>query len=320
MAHSHAHGGPAHAARMRPLAWTLALVVAYTVAEVIGGFWSGSLALLADAGHMVSDAAALALTLLAIRFSRRAPTAERTYGFHRAEILAALVNGVTLIIIAIFICLEAYDRFQNPPEVKGALMLGIAAGGLVVNLAGLWLLHGGHAHDLNVRGAWLHVLTDALGSVQAIAAGVLMVMYGWYWVDPIASVLIALLVVYSASLLISQSVHVLMEGAPGHINVDEVRAALTALDTVEDVHDLHIWSITSGFVSLSAHIVVTETSDHRAVLKSSQRLLVERFGIRHTTIQVDSCESCDQAHHDVHERFEVLTAGVPSSGSGRTER
>jgi cobalt-zinc-cadmium efflux system protein len=250
---------------------------------------------------MVSDAAALALTLVAIRFGRRAPTPERTYGFHRAEILAALVNGITLIIIAIFICLEAYERFHNPPAVEGGLMLGIAAGGLVVNLAGLWLLHGGHTHDLNVRGAWLHVLTDALGSVQAIAAGVLIVMYGWYWVDPIASVLIALLVVYSASLLISQSVHVLMEGAPGHINVDEVRAALAKLDTVEDVHDLHIWSITSGFVSLSAHVVVSETADHRVVLKASERLLVDRFGIRHTTIQVDSCQSCDQAHHDIHE-------------------
>ena len=298
--HDHAHrSGPG--ARTRPLAWTLALVVVYTAAEVIGGIWSGSLALLADAGHMVSDAAALALTLFAIRFARRAPTPERTYGFHRAEILAALVNGVTLVIIALFIFMEAYERFQSPPPVEGDLMLGVAAGGLVVNLAGLWLLHGGHSHDLNVRGAWLHVLTDALGSVQAIVAGVLIVMYGWYWVDPIASILIALLVIYSAFLLISQSVHVLMEGAPGHINVDEVRAALAALDTVEDVHDLHIWSITSGFVSLSAHIVVNETSDHRAILRSSERLLVERFGIRHTTIQVDSCERCDQAHHDVHQ-------------------
>ena len=301
MAHDHAHGGHGHGARTRPLAWTLALVVAYTAAEVIGGIWSGSLALLADAGHMVSDAAALALTLFAIRFARRAPTPERTYGFHRAEILAALVNGVTLVIIALFIFMEAYERFQNPPPIEGGLMLGVAAGGLIVNLAGLWLLHGGHSHDLNVRGAWLHVLTDALGSVQAIVAGVLIVMYGWYWVDPIASILIALLVIYSAFLLISQSVHVLMEGAPGHINVDEVRAALIALDTVEDVHDLHIWSITSGFVSLSAHIVVSETCDHRAVLRSSERVLVERFGIRHTTIQVDSCESCDQAHHDVHQ-------------------
>lgn len=301
MAHDHAHGGSGHGARTRPLAWTLALVVGYTAAEVVGSIWSGSLALLADAGHMVSDAAALALTLFAIRFARRAPTPERTYGFYRAEILAALVNGITLVVIALFIFMEAYDRFQSPPPVEGGLMLGVAVGGLAVNLAGLWLLHGGHAHDLNVRGAWLHVLTDALGSVQAIVAGVLIVMYGWYWVDPLASILIALLVIYSAFLLISQSVHVLMEGAPVHINVDEVRAALTALETVEDVHDLHIWSITSGFVSLSAHIVVSETCDHRAVLRASERLLVERFGIRHTTIQVDSCESCDQAHHDVHQ-------------------
>lgn len=301
MAHDHAHGGSARGDRTRPLAWTLALVVAYTAAEVAGGLWSGSLALLADASHMVSDAAALALTLFAIRFARKAPTAERTFGFHRAEILAALVNGVALAVIAIFIVMEAYDRVQDPTEVQGGLMLGVAAGGLVVNLAGLWLLHGGHTHDLNVRGAWLHVLTDTLGSVQAMVAGVLIVMYGWHWVDPVASILIALLVIYSAWLLISQSVHVLMEGAPMHINVDDVRAALTALDTVEDVHDLHIWSITSGFVALSAHIVVSEASDHRAVLRSSERVLVERFSIRHTTIQMDSCTSCDQAHHDVHE-------------------
>ena len=209
-----------------PSAWTLALVIAYTVAEVIGGIWSGSLALLADAGHMVSDAAALALTLFAIRFARKAPTAERTFGFHRAEILAALVNGVTLIAIALFIFMEAYERLQQPPEVEGGLMLGVAAGGLAVNLAGLWLLRGSHAHDLNVRGAWLHVFTDALGSVQAIAAGALILMYGWYWVDPLASILIALLVVYSAWSLISQSVHVLMEGAPPHIPVADVRTAL----------------------------------------------------------------------------------------------
>ena len=300
MAHDHPHHSSPRGSRTQSLAWTLAFVVAYTVAEVLGGLWSGSLALLADAGHMVSDAAALALTLFAIRFARKAPTPERTYGFHRAEILAALVNGVTLIAIAIFICMEAYERLQQPTEVQGGLMLGVAAGGLVVNLAGLWLLHGGHEHDLNVRGAWLHVLTDALGSVQAIVAGVLILAYGWYWVDSLASILIAFLVVYSAWSLISQSIGVLMEGAPRHIRVNDVREALNGLDTVEDVHDLHIWSITSGFVSLSAHLVVNETSNHRVVLESSERLLADRFGIRHTTIQIDSCTNCDQAHHDVH--------------------
>jgi cobalt-zinc-cadmium efflux system protein len=305
MAHDHPHPGIARADRARSLGWTLALVVAYTVAEIIGGVWSGSLALLADAGHMVSDAAALALTLFAIRFARKAPTAERTFGFHRAEILAALVNGVTLIAIALFIFIEAYERLQQPPAVEGRLMLVVAAGGLVVNLAGLWLLRGSHAHDLNVRGAWLHVFTDALGSVQAIAAGALILMYGWHWVDPLASILIALLVVYSAWSLISQSVHVLMEGAPPHIPVADVRTALKDLDTVKDVHDLHIWSITSGFVALSAHIVVDDGANEGAVLKSSERVLVERFGIRHTTIQIDTCDTCDQAHHDVHHHAAV---------------
>jgi cobalt-zinc-cadmium efflux system protein len=300
MAHSHAHDRAASGARARSLTWTLALVVAYIAAEVIGGLWSGSLALLADAGHMVSDAAALALTLFAIRFARRAPTSERTFGFHRAEILAALVNGVTLIVIAIFILVEAYERLLEPPQVEGGLMLGVAAGGLAVNLAGLWLLGGSHALDLNVRGAWLHVLTDALGSVQAIIAGVLILAYGWYWVDPIASILIALLVVYSSWSLIRQSVHVLMEGSPAHIPVAAVRTALQDIDAVKDVHDLHIWSITSGFVSLSTHIVVDEGADGAAVLKASERVLIDRFGIHHTTIQIDRSETCDQAHHAVH--------------------
>jgi cobalt-zinc-cadmium efflux system protein len=299
MPHDHRHHGNARGDRSRALAWTLALVIAYTVAEVVGGIWSGSLALLADAGHMVSDAAAVALTLFAIRFARRAPTAERTFGFHRAEILAALVNGVTLIAIAIFILMEAYERLQQPPEVRGGLLLAVAAGGLAVNLAGLWLLRGSHVHDLNVRGAWLHVMTDAIGSVQAIVAGTLIVLYGWHWADPLVSIFIALLVVYSAWSLVSQSVHVLMEGTPAHIAVDDVRAALSDLDTVKDVHDLHIWSITSGFVSFSAHIVLHDGADQDAVLKSSERVLVERFGIRHTTIQIDTCDTCDQAHHDV---------------------
>jgi cobalt-zinc-cadmium efflux system protein len=241
------------------------------------------------------------LTLFAIRFARKAPTTERTFGFHRAEILAALVNGITLIAIAIFILLEAYERLYEPRTVDGGLMLGVAAGGLVVNLAGLWLLGGSHAHDLNVRGAWLHVFTDALGSVQAVIAGVLILAYGWYWVDPVASILIAVLVVYSAWSLISQSVHVLMEGSPAHIAVADVRTALRNIGTVIDVHDLHVWSITSGFVSLSAHIVVDERADATGVLRSSERVLVERFGIHHTTIQIDRCEMCDQAHHDVHQ-------------------
>jgi cobalt-zinc-cadmium efflux system protein len=295
--HDHAH---AHGPRTRGLAWTLALVVTYTVAEVIGGIVSGSLALVADAGHMVSDAAALALTLVAIRFARKPPTAEHTYGYHRAEILAALVNGATLIAIAVFIFVEAYHRLHEPPEIEGGLMLAVAAGGLLVNLSGLWLLHGSHSDDLNVRGAWLHVLTDTLGSIQVIAAGALIWAFGMTWVDPIASVLIAMLVIYSAWALIRQSVGVLMEGTPSHIKLGDLRAALESLPDVREIHDLHVWTITSGFVSLSAHVTVHEGADAAAVLKSSERLLVERFKIRHTTIQIDRVTNCDQAHHHAH--------------------
>ncbi len=301
MSHQHAHGH-AHGRQSRTsaLAWTLALVLAYTVAEVVGGLLSGSLALLADAGHMVSDAAALALTLVAIRFARKAPTPERTYGHHRAEILAALVNGATMMAIAVFIFIEAYHRLRQPAEIAGGLMLVVAAGGLVVNLSGLWLLRGSHADDLNVRGAWLHVLGDALGSFQALVAGALVWAYGWTWADPIASVLIAVLVIGSSWALVRQSVGVLMEGTPEHIQLGELRAALEEIPDVREIHDLHVWSITSGFVSLSAHAIVTETADAVAVLKASERVLVERFQIRHTTIQIDRATNCDQVHHDPH--------------------
>ena len=276
---------------------TLALVLLYMGAEVVGGIVSGSLALLADAGHMLSDAGALALTLVAMRFARRPPTATRTFGFHRAEILAALANGATLVAIAIFIFMQAFERLRNPPDVEGGLMLAVAGGGLVVNGLGLWILRSGHDHSLNVRGAWLHVLSDALGSVQAIAAGALIWAFGWNWIDPIASVLIGCLVVYSSWSLIQQAVAVLMEEAPGHIDVDAVRAALLGLPGVSNVHDLHVWTITSGFVALSAHLTCVERERQEFVLKAAQDVLVSRFGIRHTTIQIDREASCDGAAH-----------------------
>jgi cobalt-zinc-cadmium efflux system protein len=265
--------------------------------EVIGGVLSGSLALLADAGHMLSDAGALVLTLFAMKMARRRPTAERTYGYYRAEILAALANGATLVAIAIYIFVEAYGRFQDPPSVQGPLMLAVACGGLIVNGAGLWLLRGGRQGNLNVRGAWLHVLTDALGSIQAIVAGALIWAFAWNWVDPLASVLIALLVIYSSWSLIAQSVGVLMEGAPGNVKVDDVRAALLELPDVSSVHDLHIWTITSGFVALSAHVTCVEPARRDEVLRSAQRILAERFGIQHSTIQIDRDPSCDGVAH-----------------------
>jgi cobalt-zinc-cadmium efflux system protein len=293
-AHSHDHGGGANARR---LTITFALVVAYMGAEVVGGIVSGSLALIADAGHMLSDAAALGLTLFAMRFARRPATPLRTYGSYRAEIIAALVNGATLVAVAIYIFVEAAERLSNPPEVEGTVMLVVAAGGLLVNGAGLLILHAGRAENLNMKGAWLHVLTDALGSVQAIVAGALIWAYGWRWVDPVASVLIGLLVIYSSWSLIRQSVAVLMEGAPGHIDVDAVRTALLAVPNVSSVHDLHVWTITSGFVALSAHVTCSDQRDDDVVLKSAGAVLATQFGIQHTTIQIDRDGTCEVADH-----------------------
>jgi cobalt-zinc-cadmium efflux system protein len=294
-AHDHAHG---HAdASMGRLGWTLALVLAYAAAEVVGGLVSGSLALLADAGHMLSDGAAIGLTLFAMWFARRAPTPTRTFGNFRAEILAALVNGSTLVGIALIILIEAAHRLRQPVVVEGTVMLIVAVGGLLVNLAGLHLLRGGQRGNLNVQGAWLHVVTDALGSAQAIAAAALIRAFGWTWVDPVASILIALLVVYSSWTLVRRAVGVLMEGTPAHIDPEAVRAALRGVAGVDDVHDFHVWSITSGFVALSAHLVVPTTVDVRDVLRRSQQCLADRFGIRHSTLQVDVDVPCHQVQH-----------------------
>ncbi len=298
MARDHQYGTRLEgSSQARPIAITLGLVVMYMGLEVVGGIVSGSLALIADAGHMLSDAGALALTLFAMKMARRHPTTERTYGYYRAEILAALANGATLVAIAIYIFVEAYERFRDPPEVQGPLMLAVAFGGLLVNAVGLWLLRGGREGSLNVRGAWLHVLTDALGSVQAIGAGALIWAFAWNWVDPLASVFIGLLVIYSSWSLIAQSVAVLMEGAPGNVKVDDVRSALLDLPNVSSVHDLHVWTITSGFVALSAHVTCTEPARRDDVLQSAQRVLAERFGIRHSTIQIDRDPTCDSVAH-----------------------
>ena len=289
-AHSHSHGGAGHshgrAASRKRLAWVLALSGGYMVAEFIGGLATNSLALLADAGHMLSDVAALGLSLFAMWLAERPPTSQRTYGFYRTEILAALVNGATLVAISVFIFVEAYHRFREPPEVQGALMMGIAAGGLAINLTGLWILNAGRGESVNVRGAWLHVATDALGSVGAIIGGALIAFFGWEWADPVVSVAIGLLVVFSSWSLVRETVSVLMESAPGHIDVDEVRASMRSVEGVSSVHDLHVWSITSGLVALSAHI----TADGRpvaAVIAETRELVHERFGIDHVTLQVE---------------------------------
>lgn len=300
-AHDHAgHAGHVHVHGSRPAVrrrlWlVLLLVVAYMGAEVVGGILSGSLALLADAGHMLSDAGSLGLALFATWFASRPAPPERTYGHHRAEILAALAHGGTLVAVAIFVFVEAWERFRSPPEVEGGLLMVIAIGGLVVNVIGLWVLHGGRNENLNVKGAWLHVMTDALGSLQAIVAGGLILLFGWHLADPIASVVIGILVMYSAWTLTRSAVAVLMEGVPSHLDVDEVRHAIRAIDGVAGVHDLHIWTITSGFVALSAHVVETpgDAPDGLNLLARVRRTLQDRFGIEHTTIQIEPADFDD---------------------------
>jgi cobalt-zinc-cadmium efflux system protein len=264
------------------------------VAEVVGAWFTGSLALLADAGHMLSDAAALGLSLFAAWICDRPPTSRQTFGYYRTEILAAMANGATLVGIALFIFVEAYRRVWQPPEVLGGPMMLVAFGGLIINLLALRILGGAHQESLNIRGAWLHVLMDTLGSIGALSAGGLIWAFGWNLADPIASALIAVLVIYSAWRLLAESVGVLMESAPRGIDVDEIRRALLAVPGVDDLHDLHVWTITSGLDSLSAHVVIGEGVRHAALLATLRQMLHERFGIDHLTIQIEPADFAER--------------------------
>jgi cobalt-zinc-cadmium efflux system protein len=289
--HSHAHShGPVGADTTRRLVFTLVLQAAYLVAEVVGGYMANSLALLADAGHMLSDVGALALSLFAIWIARLPATDRRTFGYHRTEILAALFNAATLIAISIYIFYEAWERFHDPQPVQGVLVMWIALGGLLVNGIGVWLLHAGREHNLNIRGAWLHLLTDALGNVGVIAGGLLVWMMGWNWADPAVSVLIGALVIWSSWHLLRESVGVLLEGTPPHIDVEAVRTALLEVPDVEAVHDLHVWTITSGMEALSCHVVVGGRDERRysgEILADVHDLLHQRFGLHHLTVQIE---------------------------------
>ena len=286
-AHDHAQAGRDNARR---LTFTLVLQAAYLVAEVVGGYLANSLALLADAGHMLSDVAALALSLFAVWIAQKPATARRTFGYYRTEILAALANAATLIAISIYIFWEAAQRLRSPEPVEGTIVVWVAVGGLLVNVWGAALLHGGREHSLNIRGAWLHLMTDAAGNVGVIAGGILVWAWGLSWADPAVSVLIGVLVIWSSWGLLKDSVGVLLEGAPGHIDVDAVRAALMEVAGVEGVHDLHVWSITSGIEALSCHVVVGERDERRAsgeILADVHHLLHQRFGLHHLTIQIE---------------------------------
>lgn len=291
--HSLAHAGPGDRPRLarreqrRRLGFALALAVAYLGAEVAGGLWTGSLALLADAGHLLSDVGSLALGMAAIWLAERPSPAARTFGYQRMEILAALVNGVALGVVSVLICVEAVERLRAPPPVAGLPMMAIAAGGLAVNLAGMAVLQAGRRESLNLRAAWLHLMGDALGSVGAVLAGAAIWLFGLRLADPIASFAIAALILVSAWALLRETVDVLLEAAPPHLDVEEIGRALAEIDGVVSVHDLHVWTITSGMVSLSCHIQCGEEASNHAVLRELQAMLRQRFGIDHATIQVE---------------------------------
>jgi len=271
----------------KSLSIALAITATWFLIELLGGFYTNSLALLADAAHMLTDLAALGLSLFALIISARPATHEKTYGYFRAEILAALANGIILVLIGIYIFYEAYQRFLSPPEVRSVPMLVVAATGLVANLVAASLLYSTQHENLNIRGAFLHVLGDTLGSVGAIVAGVIMVMWRWYLADPIVSILVALLVMYSSWQLVRESVDVLLEGTPRHLKVTNILADLGSANGVRSVHDLHVWSITSGMPAMSCHIVLRPDVDASAVLAVLSRIMREKYSIEHTTIQIE---------------------------------
>jgi cobalt-zinc-cadmium efflux system protein len=291
----------------RRLVWVLALTVAYGVAEVVGGIVSNSLALLADAGHMATDALALGLAVFAGWFARRPPDSGRTFGYQRAEILAALTNGIILVVICGFIFWEALHRIAEPPGVATGIMAWIAAGGLAVNLLSMWLLHG-HTHGLNARAAFLHVLGDLLGSVGALVAAALIALFGWQIADPLASLFIGGIIVFSSVRLVLRSVNVLMEGTPAHLDPEEIARLLRALPGVAEVHDLHLWSLGGRAPLLTAHLVVDLTVRAHDVLRAATSELRLVYGIEHVTIQIEPPD------------FNIVGIGRPSVDSGTTSR
>jgi cobalt-zinc-cadmium efflux system protein len=259
--------------------------------ELVGGLLANSLALLADAGHMLADVVALAVALWVSHMAQRPATAERTYGLLRLEILAALVNGAFLIAIAVGIGIEAVDRLRTPPTINGGLLMGVATVGLVANAVAAVILHRGHQHSLNQRAAYLHVLGDLLGSVGALVAGGLVFWTGWAAADPIVSVAIGGLILAGAWRLVRESVDVLLEGTPRHISLADVHRQLAAVEGVASVHDLHVWTVTSGVVAMSGHLVVRDPADHQRVLEAAQGLM-GRLGIAHVTVQIERDPTC----------------------------
>jgi cobalt-zinc-cadmium efflux system protein len=278
--------------------YVLLLTALFMVVEAVGGWLSGSLALLADAGHMLTDVGALGLTILTAAIARRPADDRKTYGYLRWEIIAALVNGAALIGIAVWVVVEAFHRLGRPHPVEAGLLMVVAAAGLAVNAVALWLLHGSHQHSLNTRGAYLHILSDLLGSVAALSAGVVIALTGWTPIDPILSIVLALMILAGAWNLVKESTNILLEAVPLSVSMAEVQRRMLAVEGVRGVHDLHVWTVTSGVIAMSGHAVVPALASHPGVLDGIRREM-GRLGIGHVTIQLEVADGCEPVETSV---------------------
>lgn len=293
--HDRGHDGHHHTTNQRSLLLAFLLIVTFMVVEVIGGLWTNSLALLSDAGHMLGDAAALGLSFLAVRFGARKATPSQTFGYRRFEILAAFFNGLTLLVISGYIIIEAYRRLYAPPEILSGGMLLVAVIGLLVNVLAAWILMRGERDNLNVRSALLHVFGDLLGSVGAITAALLIIMFGWTLADPLASLFVALLIMGSGYRVTRDAIHILMEGAPHQIDVVAMQDDLANIEGVKEVHDLHVWSITSNECAVTCHVLIGETTDDQRVLHDVTERMTQYGTFRRSTVQIErEAQGCEE--------------------------
>ena len=295
--HSHQHPAPSENHSKR-LWWALGLTSTFLIIEVLGGLLTQSLALLSDAAHMFTDTAALAIALAAIQIAKRPADQKRTFGYHRFEILAAAFNALLLFAVAMYILYEAYLRIQQPAVVQSTGMLVIAVMGLGINLLAMYWLVGGQKHSLNIKAAYLEVLSDALGSVGVIIGALVIMVTGWQWVDSVIAVAIGFWVLPRTWILLRASLHILLEGVPANVDLDKINADLSQLEGVAEVHDLHVWALTSGKSSLTAHLVIPER-DMQQVLVAARELLAHEHQLHHVTLQCER-EPCDMAHADTH--------------------
>ncbi|MEP7084496.1 MAG: cation diffusion facilitator family transporter [Betaproteobacteria bacterium] len=286
--HPHGHGGERTAGRDsgRAMMWAVALTAGFSLVEAAGGWWSGSLALLSDAGHMLTDALALTLALFAQRIARRPPSERNSFGYARAEVVGAFANAMFMVVVVALIMFEAVQRLLHPAPVAGGAVMVIAAAGLGVNLVVARLLHGQH-ENMNARAAYLHVLSDVLGSVAALLAGAIIWWTGWLPADPLLSIAVSTMMLAATWRLLKQSVNVLMEGVPAHLSFPGIGQALAAIPGVSNVHDLHVWHMAADEVALSAHVVIADSTQWPDVLRAARKVLREQFAIGHVTLQPD---------------------------------